>query len=294
MPSLYLKKILQGVSRSFYLSLILLPRKIRKPISLAFLACKAADTIADTELIPKPERLKILDAYRELFATPGDGSTKFAPGAWHQAVKSGGSRAEAALLEAIPELMEALSRLDPADWLLIQELVWELTQGMQADLQMTRPLETEAELEQYIHYVAGCVGQFWTRMVRQHCGFAKNWGVEVEALAEQIGKGLQLVNILRDLPRDLAKGRCYIPQGLLERRGELARRARKYLSACRPYCDFYPWYACRLKALVRLPVRLGFQTLDLLESSPDWLNPKVVHKISRRQVYQILLESFIR
>lgn len=68
-----LKKILKGVSRSFYLSLILLPKAIRWPMGLAFLACKAADTIADTKLIPKPERLKLLDAYREMFATQANG-----------------------------------------------------------------------------------------------------------------------------------------------------------------------------------------------------------------------------
>ncbi|MBI4124562.1 MAG: squalene/phytoene synthase family protein [Deltaproteobacteria bacterium] len=274
------------------MSLILLPRPIREPISLAFLACKAADTIADTDLIPRQDRLKILDAYRELFATQGDGFAKDIADAVKQ--PAGGSPAEKKLIENLPALMEALAKLPPADWSLIQELVLELTQGMQMDLGLTEGLKTEQALEQYTYYVAGCVGRFWTRMVKQHFGFAENWGPDVEDLGEKIGKGLQLVNILRDLPRDLEKGRRYIPQGLLRNRRVLTGRARECLNAYRPYCDFYPWYACRLKAVVRLPVRLGFKTLELLENAGDWLSPAKIHKVSRRQVYQTLLSSLLR
>ena len=55
-----LQEILKGVSRSFYLSLRFLPGRIREPLSLAFLACKAADTIADTSLVPHSGRLAAL------------------------------------------------------------------------------------------------------------------------------------------------------------------------------------------------------------------------------------------
>lgn len=283
-----LKKILKGVSRSFYLSLILLPKKVRLQMGLAFLACKAADTIADTDLIPSAERLKLLDAYREMFGSPAEGHAATIS----SSVKSqtGGSAAEYSLIQGLPALMEALNQLSPQDRLLIQELVLELTQGMQIDLAM-KGLETEAELEQYIYYVAGCVGRFWTRMIRNHFGFAAGFGPEVEALGERLGKGLQLVNILRDLPRDVQRGRHYIPKGL--ELSQLSQKAKNYLASYRPYLSYYPWYACRLKAVVRLPARLGLQTLDLLANSEEWPNPARVHKLSRRQVYQTLLRSFL-
>jgi len=58
----------------------------------------------------------------------------------------------------------------------------------------------------------GCVGEFWTRICRAHLfptavlddAFLLSNGV-------RFGKGLQLVNILRDLPVDLRHGRCYLP-----------------------------------------------------------------------------------
>lgn len=314
-----LKKILKGVSRSFYLSLTLLPKPIRWPMGLAFLCCKAADTIADTKLIPKPDRLKLLDAYREMFATQANGfaqEIKLPYGTRYPVVKTGeGSEAERALIEGLPALMEALSKLPSQDWILIQGLVLELSQGMQMDLtyfpgessKELKALRTEAELEQYIYYVAGCVGRFWTRMVQKHFAFAKNFGEAEETCGEKLGKGLQLVNILRDLPRDLRQGRCYIPKELWPHPEEflipanieklrpvllqLSNKTKEYLREYETYYSFFPKTAWRLKMAVKLPACLGFKTLELLENSEDWLDPNIVHKISRRQVYQTLLFS---
>ena len=46
---------LRSVSRSFYLSLAILPRSLREPIGLAYLLARAADTVADTRALPRPE-----------------------------------------------------------------------------------------------------------------------------------------------------------------------------------------------------------------------------------------------
>ncbi|MCI0529170.1 MAG: squalene/phytoene synthase family protein, partial [Nitrospira sp.] len=62
-----LQGILKGVSRSFYLTLWVVPVRVRDQLGLAYLFCRAADTIADTDLIPSPERLKFLYLFREQF-----------------------------------------------------------------------------------------------------------------------------------------------------------------------------------------------------------------------------------
>lgn len=317
-PAVNLKKILKGVSRSFYLSLILLPKKARWPMGLAFLSCKAADTIADTNIIDATERLRLLDAYQELFAKPVRGK---ADSIVEAVGKPGeGTLAEKNLIQNLPALMESLIALPPQDWLLIQELVLELTQGMQIDLSYFNPklgeirsFETKEQLEQYIYYVAGCVGKFWTKMIAQHFRFGKRFNNQTYEASEKLGKGLQLVNVLRDLPHDLRKGRCYIPQEFLNKENlktgdlldpknlpkakpvllSLAKKARGYLKSGETYCSFYPWYTKRLQAVVKLPMYLGFQTLDLLEKSEDWLDPAHFHKVSRRQVYQTLLSSLL-
>ncbi|MBI5299278.1 MAG: squalene/phytoene synthase family protein [Deltaproteobacteria bacterium] len=289
MTNTNLKKILKGVSRSFYLSLVLLPRKIRFQMGIAFLCCKAADTIADTELIPRGERLRLLNAYREWFAAPQENISE---NIFAEVVQpGGGSPAELNLLRNLPALMSALESLEPHDWLLIQELVLELTQGMIIDLEFSA-FETELQLNDYTYYVAGCVGRFWTKIIQEHFSFAKHFGEEHFETGEKLGKGLQLVNILRDLPQDLKKGRSYIPKGMPL--PKIFSLARQYLQEYQKYCSYFPWYALRLKAVVRLPARLGFKTLELLESSKTWPKADLVVKVSRRQVYGALLESFFK
>lgn len=247
-----LKKILRGVSRSFYLSLILLPKRVRLQMGLAFLCAKYADTQTDVVEL---------------------------------------SDAEHSLMEAKPALDDALAHLSPEDRLLIEEVVAEVKKGMEMDKKIGA-FETIDELEQYIYYVAGSVGIFWTKMIQQHFCFGKNFNDETFEAAVKLGKGLQLVNILRDIPHDLKQKRSYIPQEISL--PELVQKAKNYLSAHPLYLSCYPWHAFRLKMAVRLPARLGFQTLDLLANSQDWLNPAKTHKISRRQVYQTLLISFLR
>ena len=56
--------LLKGVSRSFYLTLAVLPAGMRDPIGLAYLLARAADTIADTSIVPPAERLALLLSLR--------------------------------------------------------------------------------------------------------------------------------------------------------------------------------------------------------------------------------------
>ncbi|MEO7299653.1 MAG: squalene/phytoene synthase family protein, partial [Verrucomicrobiota bacterium] len=60
-----LNDLLKKTSRSFYLTMRILPGAIRLQISLAYLLARASDTIADTEIIPAEKRLKNLAQFRE-------------------------------------------------------------------------------------------------------------------------------------------------------------------------------------------------------------------------------------
>ena len=69
-------------------------------------------------------------------------------------------------------------------------------------------LQSDAELDDYTFRVAGCVGKFWTEICSAHLFSTGTWNLaEQLRLGVEFGKGLQLVNILRDLPRDLRQGR---------------------------------------------------------------------------------------
>jgi len=91
--------------------------------------------------------------------------------------------------------------------------------------------KADADLDDYTYRVAGCVGEFWTKMCRAHV-FPTRRLDDAELLRDGVrfGKGLQLVNILRDLPRDLKQGRCYLP---LERLARVQLQPDD-LAMCRP------------------------------------------------------------
>ena len=63
--------LLRRVSRSFYLSVAVLPRAVRPTIGLAYLLARASDTIADTRLIDRAARIGHLEGLRGAFADDG-------------------------------------------------------------------------------------------------------------------------------------------------------------------------------------------------------------------------------
>ena len=206
--------LLKATSRSFYLTLRVLPGAIRPQIGLAYLLARTTDTIADTELVPVEQRLDALKRLRERI----QGSST-APLNFGELAKQQGSPAEGTLLEKIEASLTLLQTLSPADQQLVRTVLNTITGGQELDLRRFAgasagnivALETAAQLDDYTYRVAGCVGEFWTKMCRAHL-FPKLRLDDAQLLADGVrfGKGLQLVNILRDLPADLKKGRCYL------------------------------------------------------------------------------------
>ena len=111
------------------------------------------------------------------------------------------------------------------------------------------------------------------------------------------GKGLQLVNILRDLPKDLKTGRCYLPVTnphdrpvLLEAHALWLKQARIWISEGPRYAETLP--PRRLRAATILPALLAEETLDRLEAA-DWQMLEQRIKIPRSKVYRSLIEAFL-
>ena len=60
-----LNDLLRATSRSFYLTLRVLPAAVRSQIGLAYLLARTTDTIADTDILPVTQRLEALQKLRE-------------------------------------------------------------------------------------------------------------------------------------------------------------------------------------------------------------------------------------
>jgi farnesyl-diphosphate farnesyltransferase len=309
--------LLKSVSRSFYLSLAVLPAAVRPAIGLAYLLARAADTIADTRLIDRRQRITHLLAMRAELDVPEPGRVE----AIVEATRGIQSlAAERALLERLPECLAAYRALLADDRRRVRQVLETIVEGMTEDL--TRfpgedagrlaALETRAELDRYTYLVAGCVGEFWTEVHVAHRPRLRHWDLEkMTALGVRFGKALQLTNVLRDIPRDLRQGRCYLPRhdlallgleptDLLEPKAgpvlrpllvDLLNVALDHYEAGWQYTFAIPRREARMRLACAWPLLIGLRTLDLLAQAPNWLDPDVVLKVPRIRVYGMMAQS---
>lgn len=265
--------LLRGVSRSFFLTIRLLPSPVREPIALGYLLARASDSIADTSAAEVGHRIEALQQLRV---------GKIAPDAVATLAEKQSVPAEAELLRRLPDLLKTLERSSARERL---EWVWaHILRGQIFDLERfngsAEPLSPE-ELDEYTFLVAGCVGEFWTRLCAERLpGFSRQPLEELVSLGIAYGKGLQLVNILRDRRGDAAIGRVYLPD---ERFAETKARATAGLEAG------LRWVAAVDNRRVRFaclpPARIGLETLARIK--PD-SGPV---KISRRDVRRVLVSA---
>jgi farnesyl-diphosphate farnesyltransferase len=335
-----LNELLKQTSRSFYLTLRVLPHAIRPQIGLAYLLARTTDTIADTEIVSVSQRLEALQKLRERILDTSSGALNFG-----ELAKQQGLPAERMLLERVEETLAVLHGLTEADLKLVRKVLDTITSGQELDLKRfggwgetsgepmlataaaredARPtsnaivaLQNDAELDDYTYRVAGCVGEFWTEMCVAHLFRLP----ELQTLATphfaelgiRFGKGLQLVNILRDLPKDLRAGRCYLPADKLAEAGltptdllspanetkfrplynHYLDQAEAHLAAGWEYTNLIPFTWLRLRLACAWPILIGTATLKRLRIEPV-LDPARRVKVSRSEVRSIIVRSVVR
>ncbi len=313
--------LLRGVSRSFYLTLRVLPGSLRPPLSLAYLLARTSDTIADSLHDDPHQRLERLAGFKRAVAGETYGVKELPvvdlPNVW-----------EGKLLQTIPALLAQLARQPAAARDLIRAVISEIVDGQSNDIThfecgnsqaherstaepssgtKVTALPAAAALNRYTFQVAGCVGDFWTRLCALNKPRSLRDGVEpLAAKGVRYGMGLQLVNILRDLPEDLANGRCYLPADeltlanctpdTLQHDTEAASPVFKnWLQHARDHLVFADEYVKSLRGwritfACRLPLALAHATLDQLGNSI----PTVKIKVSRQQLRQLALREALK
>ncbi|MBV8586278.1 MAG: squalene/phytoene synthase family protein [Verrucomicrobia bacterium] len=285
--------LLRSVSRSFYLSVRYLPGRIQPPILLGYLLARAADTIADTSRLPASDRLELMRALRRSFFEPAPELAALLPPVV-QAQSEGG---EKLLLAHIPELLGAADALPTAQKVLLADLLTKITRGQELDLERFEldlgiaALRSAEELDEYTYLVAGCVGEFWTKLGwlawKNYSRLNEGESIRLGIL---FGQGLQLINVLRDFAADVRLGRSYLPvpdaaalssdinqarplfDVWLEKAWQNLGAAWTYVTAVRPV---------RVRFACAVPVLIGVKTLQLLGRPGPIL---ISAKISRAEV----------
>ncbi len=300
--------VLRSVSRSFYLSIRLLPATLRDPIALAYLLARATDTIADTtEIDAKLREESLRKLARAIQGKAAEGDIVELRDSFVPLQKN---EAERSLIESLSIVLEWLDQLSENDRADVRVVLDKINRGQLLDVQRfgrangVRALATENELDEYTYLVAGCVGEFWTDLCFRHLPkFADRSAEEMRTLGRAYGKGLQLINILRDAGSDFRNGRCYFPKEELNAIGIAPNELISSGNRIAPVLDKWRGraekgtaagidYCCAIRnARVRfatvIPALIGARTLALLrEAGIDALQRSI--KVPRNEVRSII------
>jgi farnesyl-diphosphate farnesyltransferase len=307
------RTILRSVSRSFYLSIRFLPQQLREPIALAYLLARTTDTVADTTRIPGSVRMEALKMLSD--AIQGKASREVVINHVASFVPLQENAAERTLLDSLPDCLKWLEQTGGADRGDIRALLEKITHGQMLDLHRfdnpaeVRALQTAADLDEYTHLVAGCVGEFWTRLCFRHLrDFASLIPDEMLSLGRRYGMGLQLINVLRDAGSDLRSGRCYFPEDELRGVGLSAAQILSQPDRFQPIyqrwmekgqdgleCGMQYSRAIRtrrVRAATVLPALIGARTLALLRQAGVSALQRTI-KVPRREVRGMILSLAI-
>lgn len=324
--------ILRSVSRSFYISVRLLPRRLREPVALGYLLARSTDTVADTtEISPEVRAEKLETLARAIQGkVPQNVIDSLSPerspgrvahlsrstpvGSIVDLVASFAPRQknpdERALIESLPRCLEWLENLDSTDRNEIRAVLEKITRGQTRDLQrfpdsaQVRALPTASDLDEYTYLVAGCAGEFWTRLCFRHVRkFTRLSEIEMAGLAKRYGMGLQLINILRDAGSDLRKGRCYFPEeeldSVLLKPADILREPdrfrpilRKWREKAEEALQAGMQYSLairsrRVRAATVLPALIGARTLALLRDAGTTALRRTI-KVPRKEVRSMI------
>ena len=303
-------ELLKPVSRSFYISIRLLPKALREPVALGYLLARTSDTIADGTAADIEKRIDLLDRFARAIAGKGQAmgndlaQLRNSPGM---------TDGENTLLGCADEVLQSLQNLSPEDQRDVRELLAVITRGQRQDLMRWRgglsALANADELREYTYLVAGCVGEFWTRVCfRKVQSFTARMEADMLDLGRKYGRGLQLVNILRDAGSDLRAGRCYFPEDELR---DVGLTPADLLSAPADFLPIYQhWIAQaragldagleysiainppRVRVATVLPSMIGVRTLSLIEESGlESLRTRV--KVPRNEVRGMIASTTI-
>src|SRR6266436_4279774 len=180
-----IRRRVEAAGTSFYWAMRLLPHHRRNGMYAVYAFCREVDDIADGER-PARHKLAALTAWREEI----DG------------LYAGHPRHLITRALSEPVLRYRLRR---RDFLAVID-------GMEMDARQAICVPALATLDLYCARVASAVGHLSVHVFGDESYAA-------HAVAESLGRALQLTNILRDLDEDARRGRLYLPREILDRHG---------------------------------------------------------------------------
>jgi farnesyl-diphosphate farnesyltransferase len=309
----FCREILPAVSRTFALSIRLLPGDLGAAVRCAYLICRIADTLEDEPNLPAESKAELLD----LLAASFDDARSVAAFV-SAAVLVTGDPAHIRLVRHSDLVFVAFRLLPERTRGVVQHWIREMIAGMRKFvLAYPRGVRIQSldEYKEYCYYVAGTVGYLLTDLWHEH---SPSIGPRRYAILRErcraFAEALQTVNILKDVARDAEhENSIYIPEQLLREHGsthatilapDRARENRAALSKmielawhdldqAKAYLLAIPRRAVSIRLFCALPLLFAYATLRDLTRSSDAPGRRGVVKISRSEVKSLTVLSVI-
>lgn len=211
--------MLQGVSRTFALTIPQLPAGLYPVVSNAYLLCRIVDTIEDEPVLQSTKKNYFCQQF--VAALEGGRNPERFARQLVAALSKQTPAPEHALIRNAARVIQICRAFPTPQREALQACVRTMAGGMaQFQLRTEKAgLESLEDLDRYCYYVAGVVGQMLTRLFSLYSpGVARRQEAMME-LAVSFGQGLQMTNILKDVWEDYRMGFCWLPGQIFAEEG---------------------------------------------------------------------------
>jgi 4,4'-diapophytoene synthase len=211
--------LLEGVSRTFALTIPQLPEKLSPPVGNAYLLCRIVDTIEDEISLSADQKRYFCSEFIEVTRS-GENANAFAE-QLAPLLSSQTIPAEHSLIHLIPRVIEITHSFDPEQIAALADCVKTMAEGMPLfqSQNLLNGLATMADMDDYCYYVAGCVGEMLTRLFCHYSPEINAHREQLMKLSVSFGQGLQMTNILKDIWDDAQRNVCWLPQDIFTETG---------------------------------------------------------------------------
>ena len=210
-----LEDLLEKTSRTFALSIPVLPEPTRREVMLAYLLFRIADTFEDAAHWPAALRIEALGEFHDLLRDYSPEKTKRLSSKWTNAGVSphAGYRQ---LISETPFVLDAFFRLDADAVASVRDHVSRSAEGMAKFVARSNGdvlvLDDMVDLRAYCYSVAGIVGEMLSELFLLKRPNLLEIAPYLRERASTFGEALQLVNILKDSATDESEGRNFLPR----------------------------------------------------------------------------------
>ncbi len=301
-----LQELLVASSRTFAVGIRILPEPLRTEITVAYLLLRVSDYLEDNRELGTDEKVALLDNWRRILA--GDGARRTLI---ERLGKAREDTPDALVARHSTTVLEGLDGLAPEAKEILIRRVGESSGGMARWTERGSRFETEADLDDYMHEVAGRVGHLLTELFTLRLPGTRNARKQMMSLGREFGLALQTVNVIRGLHEDRDRGWVYVPAAFVPDQhihpsqlfdpanldaamavlARLVTKADGHLAAARAYIRLIPRRYHRVRLFCLLPLLFAVRTLAISRANPDVLKRET--KMTRREVKAITRRAMV-